>query len=55
MTTEVAKATTQMVKGALDGNGNKAPGIVVSSKTGARARVGIAYAALKAASEARKR
>ena len=45
MTTDVAKATTQMVKGALDGNGNKAPGIVVSSKTGARARVGIAYAA----------
>jgi hypothetical protein len=38
-------ATTAIVKGALDGNGNKAPGIVVSSKTGARARVGIAYAA----------
>src|SRR5262245_4557427 len=38
-------ATTEMVKGALDGNGNKAPGVVVSSKTGARARVGIAYAA----------
>src|SRR5215813_8524652 len=46
MTTDVAKGTPQMVKGALDGNGNKAaPGIVVSSKTGARARVGIAYAA----------
>src|SRR5262245_53740346 len=50
MTTGVVKgttsvATTAMVKGALDGNGNKAPGIVVSSKTGARARVGIAYAA----------
>jgi len=45
MTTGVAKGTPQMVKGALDGNGNKAPGIVVSSKTGARARVGIAYAA----------
>jgi hypothetical protein len=38
-------ATTATVKSALDGNGNKAPGIVVSSKTGARARVGIAYAA----------
>src|SRR5262245_25081360 len=37
--------TTAIGKGALDGNGNKAPGIVVSSKTGARARVGIAYAA----------
>jgi len=45
MATDVAKGTPQMVKGALDGNGNKAPGIVVSSKTGARARVGIAYAA----------
>src|SRR5262245_43408157 len=50
ITTDVMKgttsvATTAMVKGALDGNGNKAPGIVVSSKTGARARVGIAYAA----------
>jgi hypothetical protein len=42
-TTSVAATAT--VKGALDGNGNKAPGIVVSSKTGARARVGIAYAA----------
>ena len=38
-------ATTAIGKGALDGNGNKAPGIVVSSKTGARARVGITYAA----------
>ena len=28
---------------AHDANGNKAPGIVVSSKTGARARVGVAY------------
>jgi hypothetical protein len=45
MTTDAVKGTTAMVKGALDGNGNKAPGIVVSSKTGARARVGIAYAA----------
>lgn len=47
MTTGLVKDTTQKVKGALDGNGNKAPapGIVVSSKTGARARVGIAYAA----------
>jgi hypothetical protein len=45
MTTDVVKDTTAMVKSALDGNGNKAPGIVISSKTGARARVGIAYAA----------
>jgi hypothetical protein len=45
MTTDAVKGTTAMVKGALDGNGNKAPGIVVSSKTGARARVGIAHAA----------
>jgi hypothetical protein len=45
MTTDAVKGTTAMIKGALDGNGNKAPGIVVSSKTGARARVGIAYAA----------
>jgi len=44
-TTDVVKDTTAMVKGALDGNGNKAPGTVVSYKTGARARVGIAYAA----------
>jgi hypothetical protein len=44
-TTYVIKDTTAMVKGALDGNGNKAPGIVLSSKTGARARVGTAYAA----------
>jgi hypothetical protein len=49
-TTDVVKgttsvATTAIVKGALDGNGNNAPGIVVSSKTGARARVGVAYAA----------
>ena len=48
--TDVLKGTTSVaataiVKGALDGNGNQAPGIVVSSKTGARARVGIAYAA----------
>ena len=50
ITTDVVKgttsvATTAIEKGALDGNGNKAPGIVVSSKTGARARVGIGYAA----------
>ena len=50
ITTDVLKGTTSVaamaiVKGALDGNGNQAPGIVVSSKTGARARVGIAYAA----------
>jgi len=45
MTTDVLKGTTAMVQSALDGNGNKAPGIVISSKTGARARVGIAYAA----------
>jgi hypothetical protein len=37
--------TTSEVKTALDANGNKAPGIVVSAKTGARARVGVAYAA----------
>jgi len=29
----------------VDANGNRAPGVVVSSKTGARARVGVAYAA----------
>jgi hypothetical protein len=50
ITTDVVKGTTSvpttaMVNGTLDGNGNKAPGIVVSSKTGARARVGTAYAA----------
>ena len=37
--------TSEAVKTTLDANGNKAPGIVVSAKTGARARVGVAYAA----------
>src|SRR5262245_19886558 len=37
--------TSEAVTSALDASGNKAPGVVVSSKTGARARVGIAYAA----------
>ena len=36
-------ATTQST--AVDANGNAAPGVIVSSKTGARARVGVAYAA----------
>ena len=36
--------TSEAVK-AVDANGNKAPGIVASAKTGARARVGVAYAA----------
>jgi hypothetical protein len=37
--------TAEAVMTAVDANGNKAPGIVVSAKTGARARVGVAYAA----------
>jgi hypothetical protein len=37
--------TSEAVMTAHDANGNKAPGIVVSSKTGARARVAVAYAA----------
>jgi hypothetical protein len=37
-------ATAQHQSGALDANGNKA-GVVISAKTGAHARVGIAYAA----------
>jgi len=40
-----AAITSEPVKTALDPNGNKASGIVVSVKTGARARVGVAYAA----------
>ena len=43
-TTKVATAPTAAI-GAVDANGNKASGIIVSSKTGARARVGVAYAA----------
>ena len=38
-------APSEALKTALDANGNRAPGIVVSAKTGARARVGVAYAA----------
>jgi Tfp pilus assembly major pilin PilA len=45
VTSTPSVASTAMVKGALDSNGNKAPGIVVSSKTGARAQVGTAFAA----------
>src|SRR5262245_20274566 len=37
--------TSEAVKTAPDANGNKVPGIVVSAKTGARASVGVAYAA----------
>jgi hypothetical protein len=46
VTTEVATATETVQKqsGALDANGN-AIGLVVSRKTGARTRVGVAYAA----------
>jgi hypothetical protein len=42
-----AKVTTssEAVKRAPDANGNKVPGLVVSAKTGARASVGVAYAA----------
>jgi hypothetical protein len=43
--TAKAVTTSEPVKTALDPNGNKAAGIVVSAKTGARARVGVAYAA----------
>jgi hypothetical protein len=43
-TTKAATAPTAGT-GALDANGNKAAGIIVSSKTGARAHVGVAYAA----------
>jgi hypothetical protein len=37
--------TSEAIKTTLDANGNKAPGTVLSAKTGARARVGVAYAA----------
>ena len=40
-----AATPSARVVAALDANGNKALGIVVSAKTGARARVGAAYAA----------
>lgn len=43
--TAKAVVTSEAVTSALDASGNKASGVVVSSKTGARARVGIAYAA----------
>jgi hypothetical protein len=39
------KKTAARQARALDANGNNAAGIVVSRKTGARARVGVAYAA----------
>ena len=38
-------ATAQTQSAALDANGNATAGVIVSSKTGARARVGVAYAA----------
>jgi hypothetical protein len=38
-------ATSRTTKIELDANGNKTPGIVISTKTGARAQVGVAYAA----------
>jgi D-alanyl-D-alanine carboxypeptidase len=41
----VEVTTSKATKIALDANGNKTPGAVVSTKTGARARVGVAYAA----------
>jgi hypothetical protein len=50
-TAEVPKVTAKAATaaapatGALDANGNKAAGVVVSTKTGARARVGVAHAA----------
>src|SRR5262245_27057801 len=37
--------TSEAVKTTPNANGNKVPGIVVSAKTGARASVGVAYAA----------
>ena len=51
VTAEVVKTTAKLATAqalaasAFDANGNKVPGMVVSSKTGARARVGVAYAA----------
>src|SRR5262249_34145449 len=50
VTTEITKATTSVVTPIpvarpLGASGNKLDGIVMSAKTGARARVGIAYAA----------
>jgi hypothetical protein len=50
VTTEVMKATTSVatptpVARPLGASGNKLDGIVMSAKTGARARVGVAYAA----------
>jgi hypothetical protein len=42
---ETVAATARHQSRALDANGNKAAGVVVSHKTGARARVGIKYAA----------
>ena len=50
VTTEITKATTSVatpipVARPLGASGNKLDGIVMSAKTGARARVGIAYAA----------
>lgn len=42
--TATAATPSASTKGALDANGNTA-GVVISTKTGARARVGIAYAA----------
>jgi hypothetical protein len=38
-------ATARAQPAALDANGNATAGVIVSSKTGARARVGVAYAA----------
>jgi hypothetical protein len=37
-------ATARTQSAALDANGNATAGVIVSSKTGARARVGVAYA-----------
>ena len=50
VTTEIMKATTSVatpipVARPLGASGNKLDGIVMSAKTGARARVGVAYAA----------